>query len=539
MDNKPKKKCSNPYLQKKRIILSLLLFIFSVTIFINSCISQETQIPRWRPHDFNFKSKSNHENPFTVDFSAAVKGPDGTEFTTLGFYNGNKTWEIRVAPNVEGPWVLETHSNDPQLDGKTASFMCIPNDNPNIHGKLLVDPEHPHHFIFEDGSRYFLMGYECDWLWALDMEEKNLPTLNPFLDRLASHGFNHIILNAYAHDTKWRKGNTEDGDYGPPPMFAWEGSNENPVHNRFNLSYWEHYDRVMNALYQRGIMAHIMIKVYNKFVNWPKIGSKEDDLYFRWIIARYAAYPNAVWDFSKEAHNEKGIDYKLNRLRLIREHDPYHNLITVHDDNQLYDNGTYSDILDFRSDQHHNKWHPKILEQRTQNIWPVVNVEFGYEHGPQGLNDKTYNVVQSPKEVCRRGWEICLAGGYIAYYYTYTAWDIIRPEDIPEGYAYFEHLHEFFENTNYWLMKPSDELVSEGYCISNRGKEYIVFLNNAKPFTLKIEGANSQLKSEWYHPFTGEKADAGKVTNGTVKLTPPQEWGDIPIALHVFSAPKD
>jgi len=60
------------------------------------------------------------------------------------------------------------------------------------------------------------------------MEDPELPRLNRFLDKLVSFGFNHIILNAYAHDTKWRKGKTGRDDYGPPPMFAWLGTNEDP-----------------------------------------------------------------------------------------------------------------------------------------------------------------------------------------------------------------------------------------------------------------------------------------------------------------------
>jgi len=498
---------------------------------------QEIRVPRWQPQDFVFRSATKYENPFKVDVSATVKGPGGMEFITLGFYDGDGIWKVRVAPNAEGSWLLQTHSDDSALDGKSVSFVCVANDNPNVYGGLLVDSEQSHHFVFEDGTRYFLMGYECDWLWALDMNEPNLPKLNPFLDKLAEHGFNHIILNAYAHDCGWRKGKTGDDDYGPPPMYAWQGSNENPDHSRLNLAYWQHYDRVIEALYRRGIIAHIMIKVYNKMVNWPAKGSDEDDLYFRWLMARYAAYPNVVWDFSKESHNERELEYKFSRFRLIRESDPYRRLLTTHDDDAAYDSGAYDSFLDFRSDQHHRNWHQKILHQR-QHPWPIANVEFSYEHGQKGLDDKTYGVVQSPEEVCRRAWEICMAGGYIAYYYTYTAWDVIRPEDTPTGYAYFKLLKEFFEGTGYWLMQPADELVSANYCLAHQGKEYIVFQNQAEPFTLELKELSSPLKAEWYHPFTGERADAGQLSTGTTELTPPTAWSKGPVALHVGSMPK-
>jgi hypothetical protein len=241
-----------------------------------------------------------------------------------------------------------------------------------------------------------------------------------------------------------------------------------------------------------------MIKVYNKRVNWPAKGSAEDDLYFRWLIARYAAYANVNWDFSKEANNEKDLAYKLGRLRFLRQNDPYHRLLTVHDDRKTYDDAAYNELLDYRSDQQHSKWQATALEHRRQRNWPVVNVEFGYEHGPGGLSDATYEVVQAPEEVCRRAWEICLAGGYTAYYYTYTAWDVLRPQDTPPGYAYFRHLRDFFVGTSYWRMEPHDDLVSDGYCLAEPGREYVVFLNHFTSFSLKLDGLPAPLQSEWY-----------------------------------------
>ncbi len=140
-----------------------------------------------------------------------------------------------------------------------------------------------------------------------------------------------------------------------------------------------------------------------------------------------------MWDFSKEAHNEKDLAYKQGRLKALRKSDPYQHLVTVHDDDKANDAGAYDALTDFRADQQHSNWHALIPRQRARRDWPVANVEFGYEHGPGGLEDKTYRVVQAPEEVVRRAWEIALAGGYTVYYYTYTAWDVIRPEDVPPG----------------------------------------------------------------------------------------------------------
>ena len=507
----------------------------SLTARAADAASASIQVPRWQPHDFVFRSDAAPDKPFQVQFSAEATGPDGVKFTLPGFYDGDGTWKARLAPTTEGQWSLQTHSSQPGLDRRKVSFVCVANPSPNIHGPLRVDPKNPRHFIFEDGSRYFLLGYECDWLWALDMKDPELKTANRFLDKLAASGFNYLILNVYAHDTSWRKGKTSEDDFGPPPMFAWEGSNEKPDHSRFNLAYWQHYDRIIDALNRRGVIAHVMIKVYNKMVNWPAKESAEEDMYFRWLIARYAAYPNIHWDFSKEANNEKDLDYKTGRVRFLRENDPYRRMITVHDDHATYDHEKYNHCLDYRSDQQHSNWHATLLEHRQQQVWPVVNVEFGYEHGLKGLSDKTYGVVQSPQEVCRRAWEVYMAGGYGVYYYTYTAWDVIRPDDTPPGYAYFKHLRDFFQGTEYWRMEPADGLVSEGYCLAEPGRQYVVFLNNARPFSLKLEGIAAPLKAEWFHPFTGKYHATGTLTTGTARLEPPQDFGTGPVALRVGS----
>jgi len=498
--------------------------------------AEKVAVPRWEPHDFAFTSAAVPENPFQISFSAEVTGPNGAKLTVPGFFDGDGTWKVRVSAPAEGAWSFVTRSDLAELDGRRGSFTCVANPSPAVHGSVRIDAERPHQFVYEDGTRFLPVGYECDWLWALDAGDPELKTINPFLDKLAAHGFNFVILNAYAHDTKWRAGRTGDDDFGPPPLYAWAGTNEQPDHRRFNLAFWQHYDRVIEALHRRGMWAHVLMKVYNKQVNWPANGSAEDDRYFRWLIARYAAYPNLTWDLAKEAHYEKDLDYKLGRLRFIRANDPYRRLLTVHDDRANYDRGAYDGLADYRSDQQHKDWREVMQAHLAQRAWPVINTEFGYEHGPGGLADKTYNVAQSPEEVIRRAWEVYTAGGFGAHYYTHTAWDVVRVNDTPPGYAYFKHLRDFFAQTAYWRMQPADGVSSAGSCLAEPGREYVVFLGAAAPCTLKIEGATAPLAVEWYRPLTGERRAAGTVENGRAALAPPADWSSGPVALHVGDA---
>ena len=492
-------------------------------------------VARWQPQDFTFTATASPPNPFLVPFTATAQGPGGVSLQVPGFFDGNGTWKIRVAPTVEGAWTIVTKSDLPELNGKAAAFTCVMNPNTNVHGVLRVDPAHPHHFLFDDGTRFFMQGYEYDWLWALDMEQAGVPTVERSLDLIAQHGFNYVILNAYAHDTKWRSGKTGPDDYGPALLYPWAGANDAPDHSRMNLAYWRHYDRVMTALAERGMQAHMLLKVYNKKVNWPAQGSDEEKLFFRWLVARYAAYPNIIWDFAKEAHYEKDLAYKQGWLKWLRENDAWHHLTTVHDDDVANDSGAYDELTNFRTDQQHKDWHDVVVRQRERRAWPVANVESDYEHGPLGLMDKTFGKAESPEATLRTAWEIAVAGGYIAYYYTYTAWDIVRPLDVPPGYAYFKHFGAFWRATDYWTLEPSDRLVSTGWCLADPGREYVVFLNEAKPFTLDVAGAKSALNAEWFNPQTGARFPAGLLRNGAAILTPPDDWGQAPLILHVHS----
>ena len=515
------------------LIRASIAWIVFMALTVAAAAADNPAIPLWQPHDFIFPAKASPTNPFLVEISATVTGPDGKTFDLPGFYADNDSWTIRVSPTAEGQWSLVTKSKLPELDGKTTAFTGVKNPNPKIHGVLEVDSEHPHHFIFADGTRFFMQGYEYDWLWALDQEKNGVPTMEKTLDLIGRHGFNYVIVNSYAYDTGWRKGKTGPDDYGPSLFYPWAGSNAAPDQSRLNLAYWNHYDLMMDALLARGIQEHMFIKVYNKQVKWPARSSANEKLFFRWLVARYAAYPNLIWDFSKEAHNEKDLDYKQACLKYIHVTDPYHHLMTVHDDDKANDSGAYDGLTDFRADQNHSKWHETILRQRERRAWPVANVEFGYEQGPKGTNDFTYRVVQPPEEVLHRAWEIAMAGGYTAYYYTYTAWDVIHPLEVPPGYAYFSHFGDFWRSTDYWLLQPADQLVSTGWCLANLGKEYVTYQKIPAPFTLDISRAAAPLPAEWFNPYTGKTTSAGVLGNGTASVTPPANWGNIPIVLHL------
>jgi hypothetical protein len=204
-----------------------------------------------QPHDFVFAAAA-AGNPFDVELAADFVGAGGRRLHVPGFYDGDGQWKIRFSPTRTGEWSMRTVSNLSALDGKTEpAISCTPNRHPEVHGGLRVDPDYPHHFLYEDGTRYFLLGYEADWLWGADMLDPKRVVMHRLIDQMALRGFNHVMVNVYAHDTRWAPGKSCQWDYGPPALYAWEGSNESPDHSRLNPKFFRIYDGMMQALWTR------------------------------------------------------------------------------------------------------------------------------------------------------------------------------------------------------------------------------------------------------------------------------------------------
>lgn len=533
-------------------------------------------VEQYYSHDFSLQAQVTG-NPFDVDVVGDFSGPGGIRLSVPGFYDGNGVWKIRFSPTVVGTWSMRTRSSVPALNGHTETAIeCQTNRHPAVHGGLRVDPLHPYHFVYEDGTRYFLAGYEADWLWGVEMADAERRQMHKLIDLIAARGFNHVLVNVYAHDTGWAKGKSCAWDFGPPEMYAWEGTNEKPDHSRLNTKFFQLYDGMMNALRDKGIVAHIMIKVYNKQVNWPAAGSVDEERYFKYVAARYQGYSNVVWDFSKECFNERDKTLQKRLIDLVRSHDAYRRLFTAHD-NDIYDwNPELNSNTDFRTDQQHTLWNEAAAFDRSLRKWPVINAETGgYERGVDDL--PTYSQKIEWQEVLRRAYLTYMGGAYHVYYYNNTAWDVVKPEPEGPGAARFQQLNETLSALPYWRMEPANELAIGGSCLAARGEVYACYSESpaegfgppragrapaaaptggpgragAAPLAgrgggganvfrgrgviINLRGLTGPAKAEWIDTWTGARETQPIAGPGVYQLVRPQSFGEAPGLLIVHA----
>ena len=179
----------------------------------------------------------------------------------------------------------------------------------------------------------------------------------------------------------------------------------------------------------------------------------------------------------------------------------------MHDDWYFSYNSPFRECIDFLTDQNHHDFYCTILDQRRRGVGPVVSSEYGYEHGPGGMEDKTYGVVQSPQEVLRRTYEVVMAGGYPVDYYTNHAWDVLEWDERPAGLSAYQHLYELITDTSWHTLEPRPDLGVRGLrCLTDGREELILYSPDGQGVLVTpVEWAGTTWQGERMNVENGER----------------------------------
>ncbi len=511
-------------------------------------------VKQWQPNDLVFTSTSAPSDTITARFGATFTGPGNVVIAVPGFFSDNNTWTVRFSATREGTWIYETISSDAQLDGKTGSLTCVANTDANARGFLQIDPSSPYHFVWENGARHFKLGYEIDWLGQMtqDGTAANQAAVDQLLDMLVANGFTDVLLSSYTDITpsSW-KGQSSPltggpYDFGPTDQMPWLGTKSSPQFKTVNPGYWRNFDYAVDALFKRGLIAHMYLKAQsNKYVSGGMVsgGSAEEQAYIRYVVARYQAYPNVVFDYQKEA-NAVSQSAHLAALDIIESADGYSaRLRTAHDADKIVDKTSALPRYDFRTDQFHGSDnYGEVLNQRDNlkpGGWPVYIAESNYQKPNSGTGN--FSNGSSPESMIDKALEFVMAGGYYAYYYELHAWDLVKYDEVPDSLSTFGHLARFMATTKWYQLTPDDSIIgggSEGkHALANAGKEYIVLAGrNLGTVALSVSGVatSASLSGRWVNLKTGEASPVSNVGNSNASFNKP--WSNVPAMLHLSAS---
>jgi len=337
-------------------------------------------------------------NPFEDVRLRAVFSHEKTSVEVEGFCDGDGVYKIRFMPEFNGKWSYKTSSNKVELNGKDGKFEVF-SPALNNHGPVRV--KNKFHFAYADGKPFKPFGTTC---YAWNHQSERL--MNVTLETLAKSPFNKIRMCVFP---KYYEFNRED-----PELFPFEGNRGNFDLSKFNVKYFQRLDRCIIELKKIGVEADlILFHPYDKG-RWgfDRMNRMQDERYLRYVVSRYSAFRNIWWSVANE------FDYmeKKNQadwdayLGLIKKHDPYAKLCSIHNGSVLFDHT--NPILSHASIQNGSAvedfGRAGLLRDAYQK--PVIYDEVKYE----GNITQRWGKI-SAQEMVHRFWQGVMAGTYVTH----------------------------------------------------------------------------------------------------------------------------
>ncbi len=291
---------------------------------------------------------------------------------------------------------------------------------------------------------------------------------------------------------------------------------------RFNVEHWQKYERLLRYAREKDVIVSVIFYIGGQVLPTPfAAGSAEEDLYYRYGVARLAAFSNVTWDLGNEYNFHRPAPAWADQMGAkVKRWDPYDHLCSAHNVTHRTAQSTWCDMqLIQRWDGGQNAFMlgQREEQKKTGRIIPQINEEYGYED----LWEKTPG--QRRAETRRRcAWEIALAGCYqttgeSARTGTGVApdtgggWVNGRGDDSMTMLADYRRLVEFFTAFDWWTCQPRNDLVEQQLpCLAVEGVRYIVYLSTGGRATIKL--SEGKYRARWFNPRTGEYTEAGVAT---------------------------
>lgn len=389
-------------------------------------IQYQKQVSRWGVQEIVVSGKS-EGNPFT-DYEISAVFVCGSERKKVaGFYDGDGRYLVRFMPSFEETYTFEIKGTALEDGAALSGSFEVTAPEEGNHGPVHV--ANTYHFAYADGTPYYSIGTTC-YVWELQSDE----LIEKTLDSLAKSPFNKIRFCIFPKHYDYNLGEPRSYPYEGTPMDSsvlttenfneYTGKTEGNHFDfyRFRPDHFRHIEHCIERLGKMGIEADLI--VMHPYDRWgfSQMTPDQDDLYWKYVVARFSAYHNVWWAFANEYDimSGKSIADWERYADLVCRMDPYQHLRSIHNCRPFYDHTrpwiTHCSIQRqdlYKTAECTNEWRERYRK-------PVVLDEIAYEgniqHGWGNI---------SAEEMVRRFWEAACRGGYAGHGETYLSPDRI------------------------------------------------------------------------------------------------------------------
>jgi hypothetical protein len=465
-------------------------------------------------------------NPFTDAQVIGTFTPNtGQAVNVRGFCDAEDgtIWRVRFCPREIGAYRFTLSYQDARMRDQVAGgFVCHPSQAP---GFVRIDPDHPYHFIRDNGTHPFLAGKTA---WRLGCS----PHWREFIAQAAVNRMN--VLRVGVECPYFRE--LAGGD-----CWLWGGTRESPDFSRFNLAQWQHWDQVLRYTFEQGCLIEVCIFTgLARLRASPPIPDPDMERYWDYLIARWSAYPGILlWELYNEFTELP--DYQSYMARFLKTHDPYGHPVTT-SGQQIgevpFPETDWNDLVVphfcVGSWHHlHGFYHDWASRLHVYNK-PVFVDETGRAISPQNNTDGIHRRKQY--------WIWAIAGDYCNYHSEGGCYVDLSLEP---GEEFWSPYVTFWETTRWWEMVPADERIVVAppgilgvYCLWSPA-ETIVYLYtkksgaNVSSGALQLRFDAGHYRFRFYHPASGSWDEGTTIehTGGTLAIACPGFRDDLAIRL--------
>jgi hypothetical protein len=505
-------------------------------------------------------------NPFQdVEVTGQFQAESGPAWKVEGFCDSmdGSLYRIRFMPTKPGKYsyTVEYRQGD-YHQVHSGKFAARDAKQP---GLVRIDKDYPWHFVWEGtGEHYFWNGTTTYWLLGWQDEE----VIRQALDRLARLKVNRIrvaLCGRTKSGERWFEPLVVNTDKFQFRLNPWVAEQPESVENagfdvaRYNVPFWQKCERMLRHAREQGIVVSAIFYLDGKDpgvdpFGKAKMGCDDEQRYYRYGIARLAAFSNVMWDVANEYRFFRDDAWAEKMGSLIKTYDPYQHLTSVHGFKDFrFRTSPWADFAMYQN------WdeaggHDFMLKNRQEQAqtgrpMPQINEEYGYEdHYPGKWGGGKKAPARSADSRRRLAWGMYMAGGYQTTGERADrgtgrgpdsggGWINGRGDEtmtMLEGYG---HIATCFASLKWWKMEPRDDLVSQGNCcLAEPGKQYLIYLPGGGKATVKL-GAG-QYQARWFNPRSGQWSEIGSAAGP--EWTSPQspDDGDWAIVLLAAVAPS-
>lgn len=517
---------------------AILLFLLFFLHLLHAKSDSATVVGLYKTFETSIQNNRTYANKFSdVELICTFTSPTNKTYPFYGFFDGDgngggdkqvgNVWKIRFLPNEIGKWTYTWQWSD-NSQGGSGIFIC---DSVNAgKGVLQAFKQNPRWFAYNGDEPVWLKSYYETGHGSLAQPFEWI-TKNVYLPMI-NQGYNHLQVNWLLSLCCFTQIYNDGPATFTKDLALYE---DGKVLETMRLDVWKLMEKHVAWLNDRNIGLHMFLGFdasKNEGPAWKYLSAEEKDFYVKYVVSRLAPYANiAGWGYTWEVPGDRP-DEELGWAKLVKRYDVFNHLRTYEDEHPVA-NEFHRPEYTFAAIENHSIYSTNRDEDRPywKEAWTHHEACLaGYVTG------KPVYMIEG-NALWRRFWQkrtnaslddlrqsawACATAGASFNWCGHAGEDSLLAFG-QEGLPFFNDDNPYTQATyeldilsevmtkelSFYAMTPSDSILSnhnkkETWCLSENGKQYLVFSCFGKSFSILIPKGKYQ-NNYWLDAKTGIK----------------------------------